>query len=219
MCIRDSIISAENITLTTLDDGSGSEPSTTSDITVILSAAVYSSTAIELFWNRASVSGVTYNIFRDNVLIRENSAAISQFEGLLPPDNTFTYEVVALLDGDAVASSTIEVNTSTGAVSEPVASGSQPPTEEPPQPTVAPIELTGTVFSSTALELSWNRDVIPGVTYDIFQDGELIRANSPAISQFESGLLPNTSYLFTVTPRLDGVEQVSEAIELTTRSI
>jgi len=106
-----NIISAENITLTTLDDGSGSEPVALSDVTVILSAAVYSSTAIELFWNRASISGVTYNIFRDGVLIRENSPAISQFEGVLPPDNTFTYEVVALLDGDAVASSTITINT------------------------------------------------------------------------------------------------------------
>jgi len=93
-----------------------------------------------------------------------------------------------------LASSTIVINTSTGSVSDAVSSGPQAPTAGTLQPTVDPIELTGTVFSYSALELSWNRDVIPDVTYDIFQNGELIRANSLAISQFESGLLPDTSY-------------------------
>lgn len=233
--VNGDAVATANITLTTQDDGSGAapttpvnnpaapanptEPTTPSGVTVILSAEVYSSSALELFWNRTSVSGVTYNVFRDGVLIRENSPAISQFEGQLPPNNTFMYEVVALLDGDAVASSTIEINTSSGSASEPVASGPQLPTSGPQQSDVAPIELTGAVFSSSALELSWNRDVIPGVTYDIFRDGELIRENSPAISQFESGLLPNTSYVYTVTPQLNGVEQVSDMVVLSTRSL
>lgn len=227
-----NIISTDSVTLTTFDDGSGiapttpvnnpvspSDPTTPLDVTVTLSGAVYSSTALELFWNRSSVSGVTYNIFRDGVLIRANSPAISQFEAQLPPNNTFLYEVEAVLDGATVASDSIAFDTSTGLVFGPDSSGPLPPTTGPQQPTVAPIELIGAVFSSTALELSWNRDVIPGVTYDIFRDGELIRGDSPAISQFESGLLPNTSYLYTVTPRLNGVEQASETIELSTLSI
>jgi len=227
-----NVISTANITLTTFDDGSGTAPTTPennpvsppdlttpSDVTVMLSGAVYSSTALELFWNRSSVPGVTYNIFRDGVLIRENSPAISQFEAQLPPDNIFLYEVEAVLDGATVASSSIAFDTSSGLVFGPDSPGPQPPTTGPQQSTVAPIELTGAVFSSTALELSWNRDVIPGVTYDIFRDGELIRQDSPAISQFESGLLPNTSYLYTVTPHLNGVEQASETIVLSTRSI
>ena len=184
-----------------------------------LAGAVYSSSAIELFWNRTPFADMTYNVFRDGVLVRENSPAISHFNGQLPPDNTFVFEVVALLNGDAVASSTIKINTSTGSVSEPTASEQRPPAAGPQQSDVAPIELTGDVYSSTALELSWNRDDIPGVTYNIFRDGQLIRENSPAISQFQSGLLPSTSYLFTVTPFLNGIEQASDTIVLSTRSI
>lgn len=227
-----NIISTDSITLTTFDDGSGDEPATPvnnpvsppdpttpSDVTVMLSGAVYSSTALELFWNRSSVPGVTYNIFRDGVLIRENSPAISQFEAQLPPNNIFLYEVEAVLDGATVASDSIAFDTDSGLVFGPDSSDPQPPTTGPQQSTLAPIELTGTVFSSTALELSWNRSVIPGVTYDIFRDGELIRGESPAVSQFEAGLLPNTTYSYTVTPRLDGVEQTSETIELSTRNI
>jgi len=225
-----NIIATNNITLTTFDDGSGSastppvtppasptESASPSAVTILLSGAVYSSSAIELFWNRAPVADVTYNVFRDGVLVRESSPAVSHFDGQLPPNNTFVFEVVALIDGNAVASSTIEIDTRSGSVSEPVASGTQPTTTGPLQSDVAPIELTGTVFSSTALELSWNRDAIPGVTYNIFRDGQLIRENSPAISEFQSGLLPNTSYVYTVTPFLNGVEQVSDTIELSTR--
>ncbi len=184
-----------------------------------LAGAVYSSTAIELFWNRTPVADTTYNVFRDGVLVRENSPAISHFNGQLSPNNTFVFEVVALVNGDAIASSSIEINTSSGSVSEPIATEQQPPATSLPQSDVAPIELTGDVYSSTALELSWNRDDIPGVIYNIFRDGQLIRENSPAISQFQSGLLPSTSYMYTVTPFLNGVEQASDTIVLSTRGM
>ena len=213
-----NIISTDNITLTTFDDGSG-PVAPASDVNVILSAAVYSSSALELFWNRAPVPNVTYNIFRDGELVRQNSPAISQFNGQLPPNNTFQYEVVALLDGEAVASSSIVIDTRTGTVSEPIASGTQPPSPGPQQGEVGPIELAGVVYSSTALELMWQRAAIPSVTYTIFRDGEIIRENSAAISQFQSGLLPNTRYLYTVIPFVNGIEQVSETIELSTRSL
>ncbi len=213
-----NIISTDTVSLTTFDDGSGSV-TPVSDVNVILSAAVYSSSALELFWNRASVANVTYNIFRDGELVRQNSAAISQFERQLTPNETFQYEVVALLDGEEVASSTIEIDTSTGTVSEPIPSGAQPPSTGPEQGDLGPIELTGVVYSATALELMWERAVIPGVIYNILRDGAIIRADTPAISQFQSGLLPNTRYLFTVIPFLNGIEQVSETIELSTRSL
>ena len=179
---------------------------------------MYSSTSLELFWNRAAVSGVTYNVFRDGLLIRENTLAVSQFEASLPSVGTFIYEVEAIFNGSVVSSATISISTETGAIFTPAAQ-IQPPTSGPQEATVAPIELTGVVFSSTALEISWNRDVIPGVTYDIFRDGELIRADSPAVSQFESGLLPNTEYVYLVIPQLNGVEQVSETVILSTRSL
>jgi len=199
------IISTDSISLTTFDEGSGA--TSTLEVNVTLSGAVYSSSALELFWNRTQVSGAAYNVYRDGVLVRENTPAISHFDGQLPPNNSFVYEVVALVGGDVVASDTIEINTSSGLVT------------EAPQIRVAPIELIGSVYSSTALELTWNRDDIPGVTYNIVRDGQLIRESSPATSQFQSGLLPGTRYLYTVTPFLNGVEQTSETIELITRDI
>ena len=221
-------IASSSITLTTLG-GSGAAapaqptappvpPATPSGISVTLSAEVYSSTSLELFWNRAAVSGVTYDVFRDGVLIRDNTPAVSQFEGSVPSNGTFSYVVEALFNGSVVASDSINVNTATGDVSTSAA-GAQPPTSGPQPASVAPIELTGVVFSSTALEISWNRDAIPGVTYDIFRDGELIRADSPAVSQFESGLIPNTEYVYLVIPQLNGVEQPSDTVVLSTRSL
>ena len=164
------------------------------------------------------VSGVTYDVFRDGVLIRDNTPAVSQFEGSVPSNGTFSYVVEALFNGSVVASDSINVNTATGDVSTSAA-GAQPPTSGPQPASVAPIELTGVVFSSTALEISWNRDAIPGVTYNIFRDGELIRADSPAVSQFETGLIPNTEYVYLVIPQLNGVEQPSDMVVLSTRSL
>ena len=213
-----NVISTDSITLTTFNDGSGPVV-TASGVDVVLSGAVYSSSAVELFWNRASVANVTYNVYRDGELVRQNTPAVSHYDGQLAPDNNFQYEVVALLDGDVVASSIIEIDTKSGSVSEPIASVTQPSSTGPQQLDVGPIELSGVVYSSTALELTWKRAAIPGVTYNIFRDGEIIRENSPAISQFQSGLLPNTLYSFTVTPLSNGIEQVSETIELSTRNL
>ncbi len=151
-----NIVATNNITLTTFDDGSGSasappvalpESASPSVVNIMLSGAVYSPSALELFWNRSPVANVTYNIFRDGVLVRERSPAVSHFSGQLPPNNTFVFEVVALLDGDAVASSTIEIDTRSRSVSEPIFSG-------PQQSDIAPLEDTETPSTQITSDVS-----------------------------------------------------------------
>lgn len=171
-----------------------------------LTGEVYSSTSIELFWNRAANPNVRYNIFRDGELIRENSPAISQFDAGLTPGTTYTYGVAAILDGNTVASSAIELTTPSDGT-------------EPVIGLIAPPVLTGEVYSSTAVELFWNRSELPGVTYSIFRDGELIREDSPAASQFDSGLAPGTTYVYFVVPFINGEPQTPAFTELTTRTL
>lgn len=59
----------------------------------------------------------------------------------------------------------------------------------------------------------------PNVRYDIFRDNELVRTGSPAVSQVDSFLEPNTKYVHTVDLVLNGLIAQSRSIELTTSSL
>ncbi|MFK7890212.1 MAG: hypothetical protein AB8B63_05300 [Granulosicoccus sp.] len=63
-----------------------------------LSSAVYSQTAAELFWARADMPGLLYEIRRDGEII-DTTDEVSFFNAALTSGTTYMYEVIAL-DGD-----------------------------------------------------------------------------------------------------------------------
>ena len=125
------------------------------------------------------------------------------------PGTTYVYIVAAVLNGNTVSSSAIVLTTRSDQA--------QPVVAEPIQPNL--LTLTGEAYSSNAVEIFWNRLDIPGVTYTIFRDEELIREDSPAVSQFDSGLEPDTVYVYTVFPVVDGTLLAPAIFGLQTRPL
>lgn len=177
-----------------------------------LSMQVYSPNSVELFWTRPSELNFEadfatgYEIYRNDELIKNIAVGTSYFDG--DADVNATYRVRALRGAVAGASSSVSVDNDSSA------SGTADT-----QSNVPVLELSGLVYSSTALEIFWNRLDNPNVRYDIFRDNELVRADSPAVSQVDSSLEPNTTYVYTVDLVLNGVTAQSRSIELTTSSL
>ncbi|MGQ7845858.1 endonuclease/exonuclease/phosphatase family protein [Granulosicoccus sp. 3-233] len=154
--------------------------------TLALTGAVYSSTALELFWNYDDLqtSPVGVDILRDGVRIAGNDGR-SFFQEGLSPDTVYHYEVSAFdARGDIVASGSISLQT---AVGYPVA------------PAVQVASLTGLVYSSSALELFWQppADSDEYYLYQVVRDGHLLETNDGR-SFFDSGLQADTDYAYEV---------------------
>jgi len=186
-----------------------------------LSVDIFSDTVGELTWTRPSESRFSddfatgYEIFRNGVFIERLPVVNSFFDTDTSPNAS--YEVRATRGLIAGASSFVNADGSDG--SGPLAEPTEPtePTEPaPPVDGSSEIGLTGVVYSSTALELFYNQSANSEVRYNIFRDGEIIRENSPATSQFEAGLDPNTSYVYEVTAVLNGNAIATSSITLTT---
>ncbi len=154
--------------------------------TLALTGAVYSSTALELFWNydELQTRPVGVDILRDGVRIAGNDGR-SFFEEGLNPGTVYHYEVAAYdASGEPVATGSISLQTADGY---PVSSAVQ----------VA--SLTGLVYSSSALELFWQppADSSEYYQYQVVRDGHLLETNDGR-SFFDSGLQPSTDYTYEV---------------------
>ncbi len=162
---------------------------------------IYSAHALELFWNRASEQGdvVTgYEIYRDGQLIDTTSVVTSHYiDGLDDARNT-SFSIRALRGEVAGNAATLG---DTGPVNPSIA---------------APDKLRGEVYSSTALELFWNRVTGSGVQYEISRNGDvlgLIEGNS----LFQSDLQPGAEYLFSVRTVIGEQRSAPVTISLQTR--
>ncbi len=160
-----------------------------------LSGEVYSSSAIELFWDVSDAgAGSFFVISRDGVEVGLNDGR-SFFEDGLASGTTFTYTVAPQSGGDAA---TIELTTqgdnagSTGALG-----------------------LNGQVYSVSALEIFWQR-VDGAARYQVERDGSVIE-DFDALSFFDSGLDANTSFSYTVIALSNDDEVIAiETIDLAT---
>lgn len=173
--------------------------------TLALSGAVYSSTALELFWNydNLQTTPVGVDILRDGVRIAGNDGR-SFFQEGLSPGSLYLYEVSAFDgQGNTIGQGSISLQTAAGY-----------PSSEAAQ--VA--SLTGLVYSSSALELFWQPPAGSSELFDyrVLRDGQLLATNDGR-SYFDSGLQSNTAYTYEVLA-LDsqGVSGPPVSLSLTT---
>jgi len=165
---------------------------------VNLTSVVYSSSAIELFWDVSNApAGITFAIFRDGELVSTTDGR-SYFENGLAMGTEFTYAVEPQSGGTLAMTSLMTL----GGVTDTAGTGS--------------LELSGTVYSTSALELFWQR-IDTAVTYTIERDGELLDERD-GLSFFDNELNSGTTVVYVITAIADdGNVVATEMIELTTQ--
>ena len=167
------------------------EPDSHEDGTHIsgLRAEVYSETALELFWERASrpASANEYQIRRDGQLV-DTTSGTSYFDSRLQGGTLYQYQVVPILNGASDASSSIEVRTR-GTAQSSSSSSSQSDGRYTSN-------VYGETYSQSAVELFW--DTTANVSkFDIYRNGEYL-GNFAAMSLYDENLAADTNYRYEV---------------------
>lgn len=253
--VQNEIVDSGDITLFTADDGSGSAPTPPSGSCPLqpiiagatpLTASIYSSTVLEVFWGRDADPAIRYSLYRDGLPLTSNSASTSYFESSLAPDTSYVYCLYDIANNvvrDAEAITVTTLDNGTGAEPTPAAGTCPvglfiggPDISRPVEPEIGPvipvepiipvdeIEITGVVYSSTALEVFWVRATTPNglddptIMYNIFRDGQLLLTNTAASSLFQTDLLQGTTYEYVITAVSNGDTLASSALQLTTNN-
>ena len=178
-----------------------------------LRVEVYSSTALELFWQRSrdpdgAVRG--YEIRRDGELLDTRDALSYFVEGLAP--GTDARFGVAAIDFDGERSAVAEIRASTAGGDGP-GSGPNAPAGEVPSPANARIE----VYSSTAAELFWERPpAAAGVRRtEVSRDGAPI-GETDGTSFFDGARAPGERYRYAlVAVAADGTRSATAVVDET----
>ncbi|MFK7855911.1 MAG: hypothetical protein AB8B79_17475 [Granulosicoccus sp.] len=161
------------------------QPSTPVNFT----AAVYSQTAAELFWQRAADNGTIrgYEITQNG-----NSLgifdALSLFQDDLVAGVSYTYDIAAI-DTDGNRSTTSSVTFTAGIRIE------NPEQENSAVP--EPTNLSVAVYSDSALELFWDRITTDTLSYEVIQNGQSLGTTN-GTSFFVDGLAAGQLYSFDV---------------------
>ena len=166
-----------------------------------LNAAIYSTTAAELFWQREDPSLALRYEIRQNGNVVTTTDGVSYFTNDLEAGIDYSFEVIAI-DQEGMRSdpASIMLRTDGGTGTSSLA---------------APTELNSAVYSQTAAELFWARADMPDLLYEVRRDGEIVDTTD-GISFFDAALMSDTTYVYEVIA-LDG-DRRSEAstISLTT---
>ena len=142
-----------------------------------LRATVYSSSAGELFWDRAAAALTQYDVFRNDILVSEGQFGISYFDSSINENELFEYTVVAIdSQGNRSAPAIVQINN--------VSTLMQPE------------NLSISVYSNSAAELFWDRQG-SGQRFVILRDGVEV-GNTDGTSFFDDGLPGQGSYTFDV---------------------
>ena len=155
-----------------------------------LSGQVYSSSALEIFWDRQPAPTVNYRIDGSDGSSVVLDATSFFAEGFAANTNV-TFTVTALdASGAGLVSESTQLTTLSGIGGD----GSASTTVE---------NLRGEVYSSSAVEIFWDVSNAPtDITFAVLRDGEQV-TTTDGRSFFEEGLASGTTFTYTVEP-LDG---------------
>jgi len=68
----------------------------------------------------------------------------------------------------------------------------------PPDDGYLILDVSGSVYSSTAIEIFWPSNSNPNVKYEVYRNGEQVKQFSNGLSHFDGELKPNTGYTYCV---------------------
>lgn len=163
-----------------------------------LTSQVYSSSAIELFWDVASDSAVSFEVRRNDQLLTIGDGR-SYYDDGLNAGTRYNYTVTAVnAAGDEVWTRGVSVTTLGGSANNTVAIAD-----------IASIGLRAETYSQSAIEIFWNTDLLDAsqtYSFDVFLNGRLIKTTDGK-SYFKEGLTAGTEYQFSVTA-VDGNDNI-----------
>lgn len=154
-----------------------------------LRAAVYSSTAAEIFWDRPDDSfGLVFEVRRDGELLQTTDGT-SFFDDSLSAATDYRFDVIAV-DRDGARSSASAVSVTTAAGGNPL-----PPASE----LVAPDITSIAIYSGTAAELFWRRPPTgsPVARVEVSRDG-VVLGTTDGTSFFDDTRSPGEDYEYTL---------------------
>ena len=165
-----------------------SPPDTQAPTAVVLSSSNTTTTSTELSWTASTdnVGVVNYEVFRNGNSIANTGTTTGLSVTGLAPSTSYNFTVVAEDAAGNLSPSSNILSVTTDGV---------PDNESPTAVIVSSSNTT-----STGTQLSWtaSTDNVGVVNYEVFQDGNSI-ANTGTTTGFNvSGLVPSTSYDFTV---------------------
>ncbi len=157
-----------------------------------LRADIYSSRSAEIFWDRSSQFGLTYDVSKDGSLL-ETTNGVSYFARNLASGQEHTFQVVAVdLEGNQSAPSVVTF-TMPGS-STPTTPG--PVDDDPLAGSVsAPTGVRASVYSSRSAEIFWDRATTPGLSYELSRDNVPL-TTTDGVSFYDDELSPGSTYLF-----------------------
>ncbi len=175
-----------------------------------LNGIVYSNSALELFWERASGSDglVSYDIYRNNQIVGTVNGS-SFFDDNLQAGTRYAYEIYPVINENYGSSAAIVLFT-TGS------NAGQEPSEGNSNPGI--MNLRGSVYSNSALEVFWDRSesLVENGVYSVFRNNEYI-GETNGNSFFDNSLSANTTYTYQITATLtNSASIISDSLSLTT---
>ena len=150
-----------------------------------LRAAIYSSTAAGLAWDRAEAFGTRYEVKRDGVLV-ETTSGTSYIDHNLDNRRSYLFEIISInRQGQRARSARLFVNTAGDAV---------PPVSAGP---AAPEGLRAIAYSATAGGIAWDRSMTFGIRYEVARNG-IVVATTDGTSYIDSSLTGGQAFTYDV---------------------
>lgn len=155
-----------------------------------LSFLNYSDTAAELFWTRATSDsgGVNYTVTRNGEIVFSGDA-LSFFDDSLEDGVHYNYSLVV---SDSTGATAPAVGVSFSSSDDTIASGILS----------APTGVRASVYSSSSLELFWDRVSSQALTYEIFQNGVSLGSTDGTSFYISSNVQRGLQYKFEVVAQL-----------------
>lgn len=165
-----------------------------------LKAIVYSRTSGELFWNRPSTVGLKYEVRRNGELVKFTDG-VSYFTKSLLASQSYAFEVVAV-DSSGRRSSPSKLTLRTNGTTSVPIDPTQPTV--PTESTIAPTNITATIYSSTAVELFWTPAQVstsPILKNEVRRNGILVATlpGGGARSYFDGTRIEGTAYNYEIS--------------------
>ena len=158
-----------------------------------LRSEVYSSTAAEIFWDRADQRGLTYEVSLGRRVIATTDGTSAFFSSLSGARGQ-TFDVVAIdRNGQRSGAATVALGAGSGGGGSTAPASPPPGGDAPP----APEGLRFERYSTAAGELFWQRVPGAGIRYEVLRDGERL-ALTDGTSRFIDDLRADVATAYRV---------------------